>query len=133
MENHQPKHEDAVPEAQPKQFSSPDTPPPDKVPYTPASPQKRIWAWVGVVYMIIIILLFNYQLSHGKMILGITGIMLAPAIGGFAAQFAYLFIKNKNLSTRLAMLLLILLCAAAIVICLLQGISALLSNLSGGG
>ena len=26
-------------------------------PYTPASPLKRIWAWVGVVYMVIIVFL----------------------------------------------------------------------------
>ena len=28
-------------------------------PYIPASPLKRIWAWVGVVYMVIIVLLMT--------------------------------------------------------------------------
>ena len=30
-----------------------------------ASPMKRVWAWVGVVYMVILVLLMTYGLASG--------------------------------------------------------------------
>lgn len=48
---------------------------------------KRIWAMMGVVYMVIIILLMVYWMATMELISGITGIMLFPAFGGLSAQF----------------------------------------------
>lgn len=50
-----------------------------------ATPIQRIWAWVGVVYMVILVLLSTYALSHGDYLRGIGGIMVSPALGGLGA------------------------------------------------
>ncbi|MCD7802537.1 MAG: hypothetical protein LUH09_06505 [Clostridiales bacterium] len=47
---------------------------------------KRIWAMVGVVYMVIIVLLSTYWIATTTLMSGITGIMLFPLCGGMAAQ-----------------------------------------------
>lgn len=52
--------------------------------YVPASIYKRVWAWVGVIYMIIIVLLTTYFIATWTLLSGITGIMLFPALGGFS-------------------------------------------------
>lgn len=48
---------------------------------------KRIWAMMGVLYMVIIILLMVYWMSTMELIAGITGIMLFPAFAALSAQF----------------------------------------------
>ncbi len=52
--------------------------------YVPASIYKRVWAWVGVVYMVILILLVTYFFATWTFLTGLTGIMLFPVLGGFA-------------------------------------------------
>jgi hypothetical protein len=52
--------------------------------YVPASIYKRVWAWVGVVYMVIIVLLLTYLFATWHFLTGITGIMLFPVLGGFS-------------------------------------------------
>lgn len=47
-----------------------------------ATPMQRLWAWVGVAYMVILILLTTYALAHGAYLKGIGGIMLSPALCG---------------------------------------------------
>ncbi len=59
---------------------------PQKEPVTYASPVKRLWAWVGVVYMVILVLLSTYALSHGAYLRGIGGMMLSPALCGLGAS-----------------------------------------------
>lgn len=48
---------------------------------------KRIWAMMGVVYMVIIFLLTTYWIATTSLIRGITGMLLFPAAGALAAQF----------------------------------------------
>ena len=48
---------------------------------------KRIWAMMGVVYMVIIVLLMVYWMATLELISGITGIMVFPAFGALSAQF----------------------------------------------
>jgi len=43
---------------------------------------QRLWAWVGVAYMVILVLLSVYALSHGNYLRGIGGAMLSPALCG---------------------------------------------------
>jgi hypothetical protein len=52
--------------------------------YVPASIYKRVWAWVGVVYMVIIVLLLTYLFATWRFLTGIPGIMLFPVLGGFS-------------------------------------------------
>lgn len=48
---------------------------------------KRIWAMMGVVYMIILFGLTTYWIATTTFMSGITGILLFPLAGGLAAQF----------------------------------------------
>lgn len=48
---------------------------------------KRIWAMMGVVYVLIITLLMVYWMATMQLISGITGIMMFPAFGALCAQF----------------------------------------------
>lgn len=50
-----------------------------------ATPVQRIWAWVGIVYMVILVLLSTFALSHGWYLRGIGGIMVSPALCGLGA------------------------------------------------
>lgn len=53
-----------------------------KPPIKWATPVQRLWAWVGVVYMVILVLLSTYALAHGDFLRGIGGIMVSPALCG---------------------------------------------------
>ena len=48
-----------------------------------ATPMQRLWAWVGVVYMVILVLLTTYALAYLR---GIGGLMLAPALCGLGSS-----------------------------------------------
>lgn len=47
-----------------------------------ATPVQRLWAWVGVVYMVILVLLSTFALAHGFYLQGIGGLMVSPALCG---------------------------------------------------
>lgn len=54
----------------------------EKKPIKWATPVQRVWAWVGVAYMVILVLLSTFALSHGDYLRGIGGAMLSPALCG---------------------------------------------------
>lgn len=103
--------------------------------YTPASPIKRIWAWVGVVYMVIIVLLMTYMYGTGTYIRGVTGLMLAPALAGGAASAICLFLtapqQQRTPARRAMMIFIAAACIALCILNLISGIPALLANFGG--
>ena len=48
-----------------------------------ATPMKRVWAWVGVVYMVLLVLLMTYGLASGGYLNGIGPLMLSPPWRGW--------------------------------------------------
>ena len=104
-------------------------------PYTPASPLKRIWAWVGVVYMVIIVCLMTYMYGTGTYLHGIASLMVIPALGGGAASAICLWLtapqEGRTPARRAMMIFITALCLALIVINLINGIPALLANFGG--
>ena len=53
--------------------------------YTPASPVKRIIAWVGVAYMLIFVALNLYPFFHGGTYLrGLPPLLVCPGAAGLA-------------------------------------------------
>ena len=104
-------------------------------PYTPASPLKRIWAWVGVVYMVIIVFLMTYMYGTGTYIHGVAGLMVIPALGGGAASAVCVWLtspqEGRTPARRAMMILITALCLALIVVNLISGIPALLANFGG--
>jgi cation transport ATPase len=97
----------------------------DKPSYTPASPTKRVLAWTGVVYMVLLVLLNFYAVATGSMLNGITGIMLAPACGALAANTWILYQKGKYRGSKAGALFVVILAAFACVGNLVWGVIAL--------
>lgn len=104
-------------------------------PYVPASPLKRIWAWVGVVYMVIIVLLMTYMYGTGTYLHGIASLMVIPALGGGGASAVCVWLtspqESRSPARRAIMIFITALCLALIVINLINGIPALLANFGG--
>lgn len=48
---------------------------------------KRIWAMMGVLYVLLSFLLITYWIATTTLIRGVTGLLLFPAAGALAAQF----------------------------------------------
>lgn len=123
-------------EPSPPPFEAPqppaEEPPAPKAP-PPTSVHARIWAWVGVVYMLILVLLMTYMLAHSHYLQGIGGLMVIPALGGVAASTIYTWITGQRRDPLHAVILvLILLCCAALaVLGLFSGIPALIAGLEG--
>ena len=107
----------------------------EREPYTPASPVKRILAWVGVVYMVIIVLLMTYMYGTGTYLHGIASLMVIPALGGGGASAVCLWLtspqESRSPARRAMMIFITALCLALIVINLINGIPALLANFGG--
>ena len=55
---------------------------PQQPPVKWATPVQRLWAWVGVAYMVILVLLSTFALAHGDYLRGIGGVMVSPALVG---------------------------------------------------
>lgn len=94
---------------------------------------KRIWAMVGVVYMVIATMLMTYWIATTTLLTGITGIMLAPACAGLAVQcfnsrWKCLHQENAK-GSPVVFLLLGIACAAAAVYTLCSGIPRLIQQL----
>ena len=99
--------------------------------YTPASPGKRILAWVGVVYMVILLFLNFYALATGSPLQGLTGLLLAPACGGLTALMAYRWRKGQVRGSRAGALAVAVLAGAACAVNLVWGLLALAGQLGG--
>ena len=56
---------------------------PESEGYTPASPVKRALAWIGIVYMVILVFLTTYMyFSGGVALTGIAPLLAIPALIG---------------------------------------------------
>ena len=95
-----------------------------------ASPLKRVWAWVGVAYMVIAVLLVTYMLAFASYLRGIGGLMVCPALAGVAASLIHLWRqqRDRSLLQGLIFTLTLALCAALFVLGLWGGIPALITN-----
>lgn len=94
---------------------------------------KRIWAMVGVVYMVIATLLMTYWIATTSLLHGITGIMLAPLCAGLSAQCfnsRWKALHRDGRGSPAVFLLLGAACAAAAVVSLILGIGELVSKFS---
>ena len=95
--------------------------------YTPASPVKRALAWMGIVYMVILVLLTTYNMATGEPIHNIPGILLFPACGGLAAGC---FLRWREIK-KLPLLILGVLAAVACAVNLVTGVLSLVAALGG--
>lgn len=94
-----------------------------------ASPLKRIWAWVGVAYMVIAVCLITYVLAFGFFLRDIGGLMVCPALGGIAASLIYLRQTGPRTPGKTAAFIALeALCMALFILGLWDGIPALIAN-----
>lgn len=102
----------------------------ESVPVVYASPFKRVWAWVGVAYMVFMVFLVTYALAFGTYLHGVGGLLVCPALGGMAASLVVLWHQEKVHSVlQFALFIGTLgLCVALIVLGLWRGIPGLISN-----
>lgn len=104
----------------------------EREPYTPASPAKRILAWVGVAYMVIIILLNLYAFTNqGGMIRGIGPLMLCPAVAGLGVLSVLRYRSGQSRGGLVGAVFMVGLCAVVFIGGLVVGIPALLGQLGG--
>lgn len=109
-----------------------DLPPEEEKPaYVPASPVKRTWAWVAVVYMVICTVLFTYYLATARVLIGLGPLMVCPALAGLAVTIVLRYRSGKARGGRWACAALTGACAALLLINLYVGIPSLLQNFGG--
>ena len=99
--------------------------------YTPASPFKRVLAWVGVVYMVALVFLNLYPFFRGGSYLtGVAPLFLCPGAAGLGV-LAVLTLRSKDClpSKKVNMGLLAAVCAVVFVLGLVKGIPPLLAGL----
>lgn len=104
----------------------------EQAPYTPAHPVKRILAWVGIVYMVAIVLLNVYPFfTGGRYLQGIAPLLVCPGAAGMAAIALYQLGQSTSKGVRAALAVLALACLVVFVRGLWDGIPALLNGLGG--
>jgi len=99
---------------------------------TPASFEKRAAAWMGVVYMLMLLFILNFTLfPGGRQLPGTFPLFLVPVSVALAVEVIYRM-KNKTIAGGTAGGVTVLVsCAAGIVIGLSLGVPALLAALGG--
>ena len=111
-------------------LNSPQGPNSENQGYTPASFEKRVAAWVGVVYALMLCAAMTYMMSTAKVLTGIAPLLLPPAAVGAAVVVIHRYRKGEPGAGRLLTLVMLLLCVAALLLGLVMGIPALLANFS---
>lgn len=102
----------------------------DKPTYTPASFEKRVAAWVGVVYMVMLVVgIVILIATHGAGLANTFPLLLPPAAVGAAIIGVYREVKGKNKEGRYFTWALVFLCVAAFAIGVISGLPPLLANL----
>lgn len=98
--------------------------------YVPASPVKRIMAWVGIVYMVGFVILNIYPFfNQGNYLIGIAPLFACPGIAGIFAISLYLARHpDSTYSRKVSMTILAVICAVGFVVSLVLGIPPLLAN-----
>ncbi len=107
-----------------------DKPGTEEASYVPASIYKRVWAWVGIVYMVILVLLVTYFLATWTFLTGIAGIMLFPALGGFCVVKAIQAKRMEFAADKVGPVIWSVVSGILCVVCLIWGIAQAVTALS---
>lgn len=103
--------------------------PEQKEPVTYASPVKRLWAWVGVVYMVILVLVNTYALATARYLTGIGALALIPALCGLGGTVILRCRAGQGKGGLPACVVLAGACFALAVWNLIRGLPPLLAQL----
>ena len=95
--------------------------------YTPASPVKRALAWIGVVYMVILVALMTYFYFTATMLGGLGPLLVVPGLVGLGIVSVISF-RATGRPTKVPAIALAVLCWVLAAISLPIGIAGLMSN-----
>ena len=99
--------------------------------YRPASFERRTIAWVGVVYMVILVLATTYMMATAQYLSGTAGLLVCPAAVGVAviAIHRYRIGEMKMENARNFTIALVFLCFVAFVMGLVCSGTNLIAHL----
>ena len=100
-------------------------PPQEEPGYTPASFEKRTAAWMGIVYVLMLLFLITFYIFTGKEMPGTFPLFLVPVAGAGIVIAVYRQRKGTAPGGIVLTVIIVLLCVAAIVLGLLLGGPAL--------
>ena len=101
---------------------------PEQEPYTPASPVKRAMAWIGIVYMVILVALTTYMYFAGGVALtGIAPLLAIPGLVGLGIV-ALISHRTTGSPSKRAAWTLAIVCWLVAIWFLIPGIDGLLAN-----
>ena len=95
--------------------------------YTPASPVKRALAWIGVVYMVILVALTTYFYFTATMLGGLGPLLTVPGLVGLGIVSIISF-RTTGRPAKGPAIALAVLCWVLAVLTLPIGIAGLMSN-----
>lgn len=94
-----------------------------------ATPMKRLWAWVGVVYAVGYALLMAYAFAHGDFPQAIGALLTVPALAGLGGSVILRFKEGKGRGGLPVCVVLSGACFGLAVWNLIRGLPALLAQL----
>lgn len=101
--------------------------------YTPASFEKRVAAWVGIVYMLMLTALVTYTVATARSLPGTAPLLLVPV----GAGLPFIIVHRQRQGTApgglVVSIFMCAMCVAAVALGLWLGIPALLANLAALG
>lgn len=100
----------------------------DKPSYVPASFEKRVAAWVGVVYMVMIVFAMTYAIATGGPLINVQYLLLPPGAVGVFIVAIYRYRRGKIKEGRNFTAALLFLCVIAFLMGLICGVPNLLAN-----
>lgn len=103
--------------------------PEEKEGFTPSSPVKRTLAWIGLVYMIILVAMTTYPYFTGKGLGNLGPILTVPGLVGLGV-LALVSWRSTGRPGKAAALALAALCWLLALATLPIGIAGLMSNFS---
>ena len=95
--------------------------------YTPASPVKRTLAWIGIVYMVIVVALTTVIYSTGKPLNNLAPLLSVPALVGLGIM-SILSWRTTGTPGKWSAILIALVCWAIAAYSIPLGIVGLMSN-----
>lgn len=98
--------------------------------YTPASPVKRALAWIGIVYMVIIVALTTYIYATGAPLGNLAPLLAVPGLAGLGVV-SIISWRTTGRPGKVPAILLAVVCWAAALYSLPLGLAGLMSNFGG--
>ena len=94
-----------------------------------ATPMKRLWAWVGVVYAVAFAFFMTFALAHGDFPQGLWQLLTAPALAGLGGSAILRDREGKGRGGLAVCILLSGISFALAVWNVIQGLPVLLAQL----